>query len=135
VADEERAIGKFFPLPQPLRADEDGAHTGDERGDDIALKIVANEQHPIGRCFGSGEDKLVEERAGLADAERVGEQRDAEQVVDPGFLEGRPAGLVRLGVAGGQNDALAMVVVQGAQRGGGFRVDWLLADQVVDRPG
>jgi hypothetical protein len=37
-------------------------------------------------------------------------------------------------VFAGQNDALA-VVAQGAQCGSGFRVDWLLAYQVVDCSG
>jgi len=32
----------------------------------------------------------------------------------------------------GQDDAQAEVIVQAAQRGCGGRVDWLLADQVVD---
>jgi hypothetical protein len=100
VPDEQRAIGESLSEPQPVRADKDSAHAVGERRNDVALEVAADEQHLFGRCFGSGEDEPAEDRAGFADPEWAGEQGDAEQVVDPGFLEGWPAGLVRLGVAG-----------------------------------
>jgi hypothetical protein len=100
MPDEQRFPEELFSLPQAVGPDEDGAHAVGDRADDIAAEVIADEQHLVGRCFGGCKDKLVEERVRLADAERVGEQGDAEQVVDSGFLKRGPACLVRLGVGG-----------------------------------
>jgi hypothetical protein len=72
-----------------------------ERGGDVALEVVADEQHLLGRCPGGGEHEPVEERFRLPDAQRVGEQCRAEQAVDPCFLQGGPPGLAgqRVGLA------------------------------------
>lgn len=61
VFDEQHAVGKGLSLPQSLRADEDGSHAVGERRDDVALEVVADEQHLAGRCSSGGEDKPVKQ--------------------------------------------------------------------------
>jgi hypothetical protein len=65
------------------------------------------------------------------DAERVGQQGSTEQVVESGFLERGPLGLAGQRV-GGQDEAQAVLIVQGAQRSGGGLIDRFLLDHVVD---
>lgn len=117
-------------MAQPVRADQRGMHAVPGRDRYVVVQVVPGEQHLPGRAPGGGEHDLVKQRLRLSYAERIGKDRSAEQVVDPGLLERRPPCLAWLSAAG-QDQAQSQIIVQDAQRRCRRRVDRFLPDQVV----